>query len=95
LPKSKSGATSGGPADRIVAARGGRLVEQAIEAKAAEINRQYQELKDERDRQRVVRNGDLPERAIQTGIGEVAVRARGLSIMSESAFQTGHVHETQ
>jgi putative transposase len=47
------------------------LLQKAIEA----IIGQYQELKDEQGRQRVVRNGHLPERTIQTGIGAVAVKA--------------------
>jgi len=56
--------------------RGARdLLQQAVEAEAAELIGQYQELKDEQGRQRVVRNGHLPERTIQTGIGEVAVKA--------------------
>jgi transposase-like protein len=55
--------------------RGARdLLKQAVEAEAAELIGQYQELKDEQGRQRVVRNGHLPERTIQTGIGEVAVK---------------------
>jgi putative transposase len=41
----------------------------------AEFFAEHGELKDEQDRQRVVRNGYLPEREIQTGIGAVAVRA--------------------
>ncbi len=51
------------------------LLQQAVEAEVAEFVARYRELKDERGRQRVVRNGHLPERAIQTGIGEVAVKA--------------------
>lgn len=51
------------------------LLRQAVEAEVAEFIAGHRELKDERDRQRVVRNGYLPERAIQTGIGEVAVKA--------------------
>jgi len=35
----------------------------------------YQPLRDERGRQRVVRNSTLPARTIQTGIGEVTVKA--------------------
>jgi transposase-like protein len=56
--------------------RGARkLLQEAIEAEAAAMIGQYQELKDEQGRQRVVRNGHLPERTIQTGIGAVAVKA--------------------
>jgi transposase-like protein len=51
------------------------LLQQAVEVEVAEALAQYAALKDERGRQRVVRNGYLPERNIQTGIGAVAVRA--------------------
>jgi transposase-like protein len=53
----------------------GELLQQAIEAEVAEVVAHYEALKDEQGRQRVVRNGYLPERNIQTGIGEVTVRA--------------------
>lgn len=51
------------------------LLQQAVEVEVAEAIAQYAALKDEQGRQRVVRNGYLPERSIQTGIGAVAVRA--------------------
>ena len=51
------------------------LLQQAVEAEMAEFVAQHQELKDERERQRIVRNGYQPERTIQTGIGEVPVKA--------------------
>lgn len=51
------------------------LLQEAIEAEVAEVIARYQALKDERGRQRVVRNGYKPERTIQTGIGDVAVKA--------------------
>jgi transposase-like protein len=51
------------------------LLQQAVEAEVAEFIAQHRELKDERERQRVVRNGYQPERTIQTGIGDVAVKA--------------------
>jgi len=51
------------------------LLQQAVEVEVAEAIAQYAALKDEQGRQRVVRNGYLPERSIQTGLGEVAVRA--------------------
>jgi putative transposase len=53
----------------------GTLLQQAVEAEVAEIIARFQELKDERGRQRVVRNGHLPERRVQTGIGELPVKA--------------------
>jgi putative transposase len=51
-----------------------QLLQQAIEAEVATFIAQHRELKDERERQRVVRNGYQAERTIQTGIGEVAVK---------------------
>lgn len=51
------------------------LLQQAVEAEVAEYVAQYLDLKDEQGRQRVVRNGYLPERRVQTGIGAVPVRA--------------------
>lgn len=51
------------------------LLQQAVEAEVAEYVAQYLGLKDELGRQRVVRNGHLPGRRVQTGIGEVAVKA--------------------
>ncbi len=56
--------------------RGAReLLQQAVEAELAEFVVRHQELKDEWGRQRVVRNGYQPERTIQTGIGDVPVKA--------------------
>ena len=51
------------------------LLQSAVEAEVAEFIAGHRELKDERERQRVVRNGYKPERTIQTGIGDVAVKA--------------------
>ena len=51
------------------------LLQQAVEVEVAEAIAQYATLRDEQGRRRVVRNGYLPERSIQTGIGEVSVRA--------------------
>src|SRR5882762_2527541 len=45
------------------------LLQQAVEAEVAEFVGRHRELKDEQERQRVVRNGYRPERTIQTGIG--------------------------
>ena len=51
------------------------LLEQAVEAEVAAAIAQFAELKDAQGRRRVVRNGYLPERPIQTGIGAVLVKA--------------------
>ena len=52
-----------------------RLLAQALETEIEVFINQYKELKDELGRQRIVRNGHLPERDIQTGIGAVPVKA--------------------
>lgn len=52
-----------------------KLLTQALEAEIEIFVRQYKELVDELGRQRVVRNGYLPKREIQTGIGPVPVKA--------------------
>jgi len=51
------------------------LLQEAVEAEVAAVIACYQAEKDEHGRQRIVRNGHKPERAIQTGIGDVMVRA--------------------
>jgi putative transposase len=50
------------------------LLAQAVEAEVATFLATHAELVDEAGRRRLVRNGFLPERAIQTGIGAVPVR---------------------
>ena len=51
------------------------LLAQAVEAEVAEYLARYQDERDETGRARMVRNGHLPERTIQTGLGQVAVKA--------------------
>jgi putative transposase len=58
----------------VLRSRASELLQQAVEAEAAEVIARFQAQKDEQGRQRVVRNGYLPERSIQTGIGDVAVK---------------------
>jgi putative transposase len=50
------------------------LIRQAVEAELAEMLSEYADLKLIDGRQAVVRNGYLPERTIQTGIGDVVVK---------------------
>ena len=52
-----------------------RLLTTALEAEINLFLNQYKDITDNKDKQRVVRNGYLPEREIQTGIGQVPVRA--------------------
>ena len=52
-----------------------QLLTAALEAEISFFLNQYKEITDDKGYQRVVRNGYLPEREIQTGIGQVPVRA--------------------
>ena len=52
-----------------------QILANALESEITIFINQYKDLVDELGRQRVVRNGYLPEREIQTGIGPVAVKA--------------------
>ena len=52
-----------------------RLLTAALEAEVDIFLNQYKEIHDQKGHQRVVRNGYLPEREIQTGIGQVSVKA--------------------
>ena len=52
-----------------------KLLSQALEAEVEFFLNQYIDLKDDAGRQRMVRNGYLPEREIQSGIGAVSVQA--------------------
>ena len=52
-----------------------RLLTAALEAEIQCFLQQYKEITDDKGCQRIVRNGYLPEREIQTGIGQVSVRA--------------------
>ena len=51
------------------------LISQALEIELEIFINQYKDLRDQMGLQRIVRNGYLPERQIQTGIGAVSVRA--------------------
>jgi putative transposase len=50
------------------------LLQHAVEAEVAAFVERHRELKDEKGRQRIVRNGYQPEREVQTGIGSVPVK---------------------
>src|SRR5215469_364347 len=58
----------------ILRAGAQELLAKAIEAEVAAWIDEHSHLKDLAGRQQVVRNGHLPERTIQTGIGPVAVK---------------------
>lgn len=51
-----------------------KLLEQAIELEVAEYISRYAEMRDEKGHRLVTRNGHLPERRLQTGMGAIEVR---------------------
>ncbi len=51
-----------------------KLLAEALEIEIEDFLDQFRDLKDSRNLQRVVRNGYLPEREIQTGIGPALVK---------------------
>ena len=61
-----------------------KLLAEALEAEIAGFLSQYAYLKDDQGRMRVTRNGYLPEREIQTGIGPKAPRIRDRQPEDES-----------
>ena len=50
------------------------IISAAVEAEIAQLLEHYSELKDDQGRRAVVRNGYLPERSVQTGVGDVSVK---------------------
>jgi putative transposase len=65
---------SGDPLTEVLRHGARALLAQAVEAEVAAFLAAHAGLVDEAGRRRLVRNGFLPERAIQTGIGAVPVR---------------------
>ena len=59
------------PITEIVRNGARQILAKALEAEISLFINQYKDLIDDLGRQRVVRNGYLPERQIQTGIGSV------------------------
>jgi hypothetical protein len=51
-----------------------RMLAQAVEAEVAAWIDAHAHLKDDAGRRQIVRNGHLPERTIQTGIGDIEVQ---------------------
>ena len=67
-------APSGDPLTEVLRHGARALLAQAVEAEVAAFLAAHAGLVDEAGRRRLVRNGFLPERVIQTGIGAVPVR---------------------
>ena len=61
-----------------------RLLAEAIETEVVEFIERYQGLRDTNGRRLVVRNGHMPEREIQTGIGAVEIGRAHSELQSHS-----------
>ena len=79
--------------------RGARwVIEQAIDAELAELLSQYENVKTFTGSRAVVRNGYLPERAVLTAVGPVAVQVpkirdrSGSGVKFNSALVQRHVN---
>ena len=62
------------PLTELLRAGAQQLIASAVEAELHELLEHYADSKDEQGRQMIVRNGYLPAREIQTGIGSVKVK---------------------
>ena len=78
-----------------------QLISDAVEAELHELLKQYAELKNEQGHLQIVRNGYLPERSIQTGIGQVKVKVpkirdkSGQGIKFNSALLPPYLRKTR
>jgi len=66
------------------------LISQALEIELELYLNQYKDLRDQMGLQRIVRNGYLPERQIQTGIGPVSVKAPRIRDRHQNASKRIH-----
>ena len=76
----------GDPLSELLRSGARRLIAQAVEAELGELLSQYQDTKLPDGRQALVRNGYLPARTIQTGIGDVAVKIPKVRDRSKSGI---------
>jgi putative transposase len=67
-------AASADPLTEVLRQGAKRLLAQAIEAEVEPLLACYADARDAQGRQAVVRNGSLPEREVQTGIGAIPVQ---------------------
>jgi transposase-like protein len=77
-----------------------QMLAAAVEAEVQEFLARYQGLQDEQGRQRLVRNGYLPQRTIQTGLGDIEVKAprvrdRAKQIKFSSAILPPYLRRTK
>lgn len=70
----KPGEISGDPLTELLRNGAQRLIADAVEVELQKLLSQYDSVKNNQGHRQIVRNGYLPERVIQTGIGPVKVR---------------------
>lgn len=75
------------PLTALLKAGAQQLLHQAIEAEVADMLSQYSDRKDGAGRHQIVRNGYLPKREIQTGIGNVEVQIPRVRDRSNSGIR--------
>jgi putative transposase len=93
--------TAADPLTAVLRQGAQRLLAQAIEAEITVLLAQYADRHDLQGRQAVVRNGSLPEREVQTGIGAVRVKVprvrdrSGLGIRFHSALLPPYIRRSK
>ena len=75
------------PLTEVLRRGAAKLLAQAVEAEVETLLAQYADRRDEQGRQAVVRNGYLPEREVQTGIGSIPVRVPRVRDRSQSGIR--------
>lgn len=97
----KPGDISKDPLTELLRTGARQLIANAVEAELFGYLQQFTALKDEKGRQQIVRNGYLPERELQTGIGPVAVKVpkirdkRGQGVKFNSTLLPPYVRKTR
>ena len=97
----KPGDISEDPLTDLLRTGARQLIASAVEAELLGYLQQFVALKDEKGHQQIVRNGYLPERELQTGIGPVAVKVpkirdkRGQGAKFNSTLVPPYVRKTR
>ena len=97
----RPGEISEDPLTELLRTGARQLIAHAVEAELQEYLQRFVALTDEQGRKQVVRNGYLPERLIQTGIGSVAVRIpkirdkRGQGVKFNSTLLPPYLRKTR
>lgn len=97
----KPGEFSEDPLTELLRNGARQLISEAVEAELQDLLQQYAELKNDHGHRQIVRNGYLPEREIQTGIGPVKVKVpkirdkSGQGIKFNSALLPPYLRKTR